>query len=180
MQLEVEMKFRLDGPTATRERLRSLGVELKEPHEQIDTYFQHPSRDFAKTDEAFRLRQIGEENFFTYKGPKLDAETKTRRELEVPLAPGGAAHDYQQLLAALGFRVGGVVRKQRRKGETRVGDRDVELAWDEVDGLGTFLELEIVTGEAERAQATAALRELAQTLELAHAERRSYLELLLS
>jgi adenylate cyclase class 2 len=180
MQLEVEMKFAVADPTSLRDVLQKLGVQLGAPIEQIDTYFQHPARDFAKTDEAFRLRQIGEANYFTYKGPKLDAQTKTRRELEVPLASGAIANDYQQLLLALGFQVGGVVRKRRRHGQAEVAGRTVDLAWDEVDGLGLFLELEIVADETEREAATEAIQQLAEQLHLTGAERRSYLELLLA
>ena len=44
-----------------------------------------PCRDFAQTDEALRIRTVGDTSFVTYKGPKLDATTKTRRELELPL-----------------------------------------------------------------------------------------------
>ena len=73
-----------------------------------DRYFAHPSRDFARTDEALRLRRIGEFNFITYKGPKLDATTKTRREIEIGLADGQqAATDAAELLAAIGFHHGG-------------------------------------------------------------------------
>jgi ABC-type sulfate transport system permease component len=42
-------------------------------------------------DEAFRLRRVGERNYMTYKGPKLDATTKSRPEEEVRLADGAAA-----------------------------------------------------------------------------------------
>jgi adenylate cyclase class 2 len=180
MQLEVELKFRVDDTAALLARLNELGISLHDAIEQIDTYFRHPARDFAVTDEAFRLRQIGDANFFTYKGPKLDAETKTRRELEVPLTPGAVAADYQQLLLALGFAVGGVVRKLRRRGECQVGGPSVEIAMDYVDGVGVFVELEIVADESERGAATAAIQTLAKDLRLAHAERRSYLELMLS
>jgi adenylate cyclase class 2 len=180
MQLEVEMKFTVADPAALLTRLELLGIQFDEPIEQIDTYFQHPARDFANTDEAFRLRQIGDENYFTYKGPKLDSETKTRRELEVPLVSGALASDYQQLVLALGFRVGGVVRKRRRHGQSSAQGRIVDLAWDEVDGLGVFLELEIVADEGERTAATAALKTLAQQLNLGQAERRSYLEMVLA
>jgi adenylate cyclase class 2 len=180
MQLEVEMKFRVDDPAATLARLTALGVELSAPLEQIDTYFQHPARDFTQTDEAFRLRQIGNGNYFTYKGPKLDAETKTRRELEVPLASGNvAADEYQELLFALGFPVGGVVHKQRSSGSCELAGKEVEIAWDEVSELGQFLELEMVVDDTERAAATAALKALAQELRLERAERRSYLEMVL-
>ena len=55
---------------------------------QIDCYYAHPVRDFAASDEALRLRQVGENNYITYKGPKLDTTTKTRREIEISLPDG--------------------------------------------------------------------------------------------
>src|SRR3954468_9713035 len=91
MHWEVEQKFRVDDPQAIRDRLIDLGVQFQESESQVDHYFRHPSRDFATTDEALRLRQIGEQNFITYKGPKIDAATKTRRELELPLSGGATA-----------------------------------------------------------------------------------------
>ena len=90
---EVEQKFPLKRLEETRERLISLGGEMAAAIEQIDGYYRHPARDFAKTDEALRIRRLGERNFVTYKGPKIDATTKTRREIELPLPSGitGAA-----------------------------------------------------------------------------------------
>ena len=62
-------------------------------------------RDFAQTDEALRIRQVSGANQITYKGPKIDEATKTRREIEIPLAPGtDLVTKYQELLEAIGFR----------------------------------------------------------------------------
>ena len=81
---------------------------------QSDRYFAHPSRDFARTDEALRIRTVGASSFVTYKGPKIDVTTKTRRELELPLDPGDAdGSQFAELLTALGFTPVAVVRKQR-------------------------------------------------------------------
>ena len=91
-------------------------MTLGEPIVQSDQYFAHPARDFAQTDEALRIRTVGDTSFVTYKGPKLDATSKTRRELELPLAasdPDGS--QFAELLAALGFTPVAIVRKQRRK-----------------------------------------------------------------
>jgi adenylate cyclase class 2 len=178
MQLEIEQKFRLDDPTAVAERLVRLGVVLQPPETQIDMYFVHPARDFRQTDEAFRLRQIGDENLLTYKGPKLDATTKTRHELEVPLLGGAIRAQYIELLAALGFHQAGEVRKTRRGAEIVRDGHTLHIAWDEVVGLGTYLELEIVADESKLASAKAALFALAAELNLITSERRSYLELI--
>ena len=81
MHIEVEQKFRAAHSPELLARLQRLGATIEEPIEQIDQYFAHPVRDFAQTDEALRIRRVGDLNFVTYKGPKLDSTTKTRREL---------------------------------------------------------------------------------------------------
>ena len=91
MRYEVEQKFPVADMRAIREGLAALGAEVAAPQEEVDLYFAHPVRDFAATDEALRLRQKGPQNRITYKGPKIDTTTKTRREIELPLAPDPAS-----------------------------------------------------------------------------------------
>jgi len=179
MHWEVEQKFRLSEVQSVEAKLTELGVRLADPIEQIDHYFNHPSRDFDQTDEALRLRQVGAENFITYKGPRIDATTKTRRELELPLPPGQEMTlKFVSLLTALGFRPVGTVRKRRRKGSIAFDGRDTEIALDEVGGLGSFLELEISADDSNLERAKQSLQSLAGRLGATNSERKSYLELL--
>lgn len=179
MALEVEMKFPIDDPAAVGARLAEAGIVLGEPVAQIDEYFQHPSRDFAATDEAFRLRRIADAAFVTYKGPKLDAQTKTREEIEVPLAPGSEPWEqFTAMLLHLGFLPAGTVVKERRTGRAFNHGREIEVAWDAIVLLGEFLELEVVAEADEADAARDAVQALAASLGLTHSERRSYLELL--
>ena len=123
---------------------------------------------------------MGDDNYITYKGAKLDSQTKTRREIEVPLGTGAAAAaDAAALLEALGFSRVAEVRKVRRHSTLRWQGRPLEMAIDEVEGLGDFVELEIVTGEADLAAARDVILAVADHLGLVDSERRSYLELLL-
>src|SRR3954462_7695005 len=102
MHFEVEQKFALDDSAAVEAKLAVLGAIEMEAVEQVDRYFNHPARDFGQTDEALRLRPVGELNFVPYKAPKLAATTKTRRELELPLNPGErGANEFAELLLAL-------------------------------------------------------------------------------
>ena len=178
---EVEQKFAVESFDAIEQQLRERGVQLSLPIAQADRYFAHPSRDFAVTDEALCIRQIGAENRITYKGPKLDKLTKTRREIELPLAEGVAhAEQYGELLIALGFSPRAIVRKQRRVGRFEHRSFAVEVALDEVDQVGTFVELEISAEDEALDLARAALLNLADDLGLMQVERRSYLEMLLA
>ena len=76
--LEVEIKAYCDNTSALRESLYSIGADYIETRDEQDIYFNHPSRDFGKTDEALRLRFINGKCKVTYKGPKVSSETKAR------------------------------------------------------------------------------------------------------
>jgi adenylate cyclase class 2 len=184
MHYEIEQKFRCNELHRVREQLIALGAELGETVEQSDCYYKHPVRDFAATDEAFRLRRVGGRNFMTYKGPKIDATTKSRREEEVRLADGDAAHrSCEAILHQLGFTPVATVAKRRETLELEFDGVAIEAALDEVEGVGSFVELEAsVDGDdaSIRDAAKRALAAVAAQLELNDSERRSYLELLLA
>jgi adenylate cyclase, class 2 len=180
MFYEVEQKYPAPDLTALEKRLRELGATVARPVGEVDLYFVHPVEDFAKTDEALRLRRKEEKNFITYKGPKIDATTKTRREIELPLPPGEETiGKWRELLEAVGFRPVAEVRKSRKKAKIVWQGRGVECSLDTVEGLGTYFELEVVTEESGLDAARAVIASLAEKLGLSGNERRSYLELLL-
>lgn len=169
---EVEIKAPVPDDTALAARLRTLGAErLGEVHQE-DTYFDHPVRDFAETDEALRLRASGDRAELTYKGPKLDEETKTRREMNVGVFdPSGAA----ELLEALGFEPVATVVKSRR----RFSFEGATITLDEVDGIGTFCEIEELAPADEADAAQERVLALVEELGLKNLTRKSYLEMLL-
>ena len=150
MSYEVELKFPVSDLAAFSQRLTDLAAPISPAHGEIDLYFAHPARDFAQTDEALRLRRKGDANCITYKGPKIDATTKTRREIELPLAPGpDSLASWTALLQAVGFRPVGEVRKSRREALIPWQGRQVNASLDEVAGVGTFVEFELVVEERE-------------------------------
>ena len=127
------------------------------------------------------MRRVGERNCITYKGPKIDAETKTRRELELPLGDGEAAREqYAELLLVLGFRPVATVRKLREPARLLWQGHQIEAALDTVEQLGLFVELETSADQASLPAAKAAVGALANQLGLCDGERHSYLELFLS
>src|SRR5262249_22098330 len=137
--LEIEQKFAGADFAALEAKLAAWGARPEAPQDEADHYFNAPDRDFAQTDEAFRLRRIGGGNRPTYKGPKRQASVKVRTELEVPLAPGDqAAADMARLLTHLGYRPVAVVRKRRRVYHLERGGFALTVCLDEVEGLGRF------------------------------------------
>ncbi len=181
MKYEVEQKFPVEQFELLRERLAQMNVAWRPVVQQVDTYFRHPVRDFATTDEALRVRRVGDSNCVTYKGPKVDAETKTRHEIEIPLGPGSQTHEGAcDILTALGFAVVAQVVKLRTVGELVWQGHHVELALDDVQHVGRFVELETQADEAALPVARQAIQQLARELGLEATERRSYLEMLLA
>jgi adenylate cyclase class 2 len=179
--LEVEMKFPVADFVSLERSLYELGAHDQPAIQQADHYFNAPDRDFAQTDEALRLRRIGERNYVTYKGPKRDKLTKTRTEIEVALAEGdAAATGFSQILEHLGYKAVLTVRKRRRVFHLEHQAFHVEFCLDMVEGLGAYAELEIVAEEARLEEAKGVLVRLAADLGLTASERRSYLELLLT
>jgi adenylate cyclase class 2 len=178
--LEVELKLVVDGFAAIEAALAARGIAVGPPRRHADHYFNAPDRDFARTDEAFRVRCIDEKNYVTYKGPKLDQKTKTRLEIEVPFADGEpAAADFRRMLTLLGYRPVAVVQKTRRVAEFERDGFEMQLTLDEVDGVGHYVELEVVAPEEKAEAAKATVRAFATKLGLSRSERRSYLQLLL-
>jgi adenylate cyclase, class 2 len=178
MLYEVEQKFPVADLPQLEKLLRELGAAVGAPQTETDLYFNHPCRDFRQTDEALRIRRKGEKNYVTYKGPKIDATTKTRREIDLPVLPGDEMTlNWQALLEALGFQPVAEVRKSRRKAKIRWQGREVEGSLDDVEEVGSYFELELIADAEGIESAKACLDSLAQHLGLHTSERRSYLEL---
>jgi adenylate cyclase class 2 len=180
VKYEVEQKFPVVDLAAFEAKLADLGATVCEPCSEIDHYYAHPARDFAATDEALRIRRTDRSSYLTYKGPKVDTTTKTRREIELGLwAQEAKVLTLESLLEALGFAPIAEVCKYRRKATVFWQGRQIEAALDEVVDVGTFVELELVAEEEEVESARACIASLAEALGLSQSERRSYLELLL-
>jgi adenylate cyclase class 2 len=151
---EVEVKVEADH-APVRERLRELGADAIGLVHQRDTYYDHPVRSFAESDEALRLRREsspgddppnGEAGpteepsaTLTYKGPLVDDVSKSREEVETDVADPESA---SAILRAVGFESTAVVEKERE----RYAVEGYLVALDAVSGLGTFVEIE-GTGE---------------------------------
>ena len=138
MARNIEIKARLETPAQTRKWVEELADGPPATLMQEDTFFNVPEGRFK-----LRLVGSGQGQLIFYRrrdqaGPKLS-------EYEiVPVAD--AARLGKVLGRALGVR--GVVRKRRAvymAGRTRIH-------LDEVEGLGSFIELEVVLREGEDAE----------------------------
>lgn len=175
MSIEVEMKFKLENLEDIEYFLIEHKAELLEVVNQRDHYFNHPSRDFSETDEALRIREESQTIHLTYKGPKIDSETKTRKEIEINL---GNAQKMAKVLELLGFIRTLIITKERKIYRFD----EILFCLDNVESLGYFLEVEMLIGDKKQLSATK--QKLFQVLEKVDIDykttiRKSYLELLL-
>jgi len=169
--LEVETKFISPGNERVEASLKGLGASLLSDEENEDVYFRHPGRDFGKTDEALRLRKKTAGAELTYKGPRMNVENaKAREEITLSIVDALSA---QRIVERLGFVEFMTITKRRRT----YAYEKILVAVDDVDGLGEFVELELITEEPIRASAL--IEELRGALGLKIVESRTYLELLM-
>lgn len=183
---EVEMKFRVVDVKTFEDRLRMFGGKLGQVVEEVDRFYQHPQRDFSVTDECLRVRRRKlpdgtEEKFLTYKGPKIDQETKTRREIEIRL---DSQEPWETMLELLGFHEKDIVRKFRRRSELLISNQLVEVVLDflpeleKSDGGGNFAELETIASESDWQEKRELIMNLSKDFGFSESIRASYLELL--
>lgn len=174
--IEVEIKFPLRD-AKIEGKLKKLGARLFESERQDDAYFLAPDRDFSRTDEALRLRLASGKKgaSITYKGPKIDAQSKTRKEIKVNVDDAESA---KEILLLLGYREAKKVVKDRKK--YRKGGFIISV--DKVHGLGNFIEIE---AHGKEKRDVPRLREgafkIAENLGLKRSDstRVSYLEMLI-
>jgi len=194
-EVEIKVPAELDG---VRDRLRAADAERVGARRQRDTYYDAPHREFAETDEALRVRRetplpagdaatesstgdaatadAATTAVITYKGPLVDAGSKTRIERETGVDDGEAMAG---VLDGLGFEPAATVEKRREfwsfEGFT--------VTLDAVSGLDEFVEIERAVDEdgdidAAREAAVDALGRLG--LDADDQVRTSYLGLLLA
>jgi adenylate cyclase class 2 len=133
---EVEVKFTISNPAAATSALAARNIILAEPIFQDDQAFAPVGWSFgdSKLGVTFlRLRTVDGRHWFTLKEPGANAQDCLEHETEVL----DRAQMHQAILR-MGYWATVRVAKFRRTG--RHGE--VSLCLDEVEGVGTFLELE--------------------------------------
>jgi len=172
--LEIELKAKVSSLEPVRKRLLERHATFCGRVHEHDIYYNAPHRDFSETDEALRVRYVEGDAVVTYKGAKIkDLGLKAREELNTAIESGEV---FEHILARLGFVKSAEVNKWREN--YRLDNTSIAL--DDVEHLGTFVEIEVLA-ETGTAQATTGIGRLAKELGVeGEPILQSYLELLLS
>lgn len=179
--MEIEVKIPVRDKEEVCRKLKENGFRQGITETETDTYFNSEQYDLKKRDKALRIRVTQDKKSgkcrteLNCKGPRLDKVSMSRKEIEISLED---SEKMSMILAELGFYPAGCTVKKQR---TFFYGGRVTAAVDQVEGLGIFLELEILEeGEEKR---TPCLREIEETMEKLgyqwkHTVRTSYLSML--
>lgn len=178
--IEVEVKLPIYRRSTTEKALREMGFSPLDLIRESDIYFTSDFHDFMVRDEALRIRSsenltLGTCSYaITYKGPKMDSVSMTRKELETGIEDPEIGRN---IFIALGYRELTPVNKLRQYYQLK----EIHACVDQVEKLGSFLELEILA-ENEEAR-PAALKKIETILDglgysLSETTRYSYLYML--
>ncbi|MBP7901462.1 MAG: class IV adenylate cyclase [Spirochaetes bacterium] len=170
MNYEIELKAYYDDENELRSKLKSIGAVFSDKLEEEDIYFSHPSRDFAETGEAFRLRKSGNKYCFTYKGPRQSGGIKIREEIEFSVGDYNAAY---AMVEKLSFIPRGRVKKIREM----LKYSDFTICLDDVEEVGKFIEIEKIG--SDKIVIEKEILSIAEKLGLTRFEKRSYLTMLM-
>ena len=142
MKKEIEVKARLKNIEALINKLSVLGVLLSEPVRQEDTIYTNlPDGEFADFKPGvnfLRIRKSGGKVLFTLKQSFVNELEGIEKELEI-----SNEKEMEDILSLLGYHQAVKVIKTRRKAKYK----DYEICLDEVEALGSFIEVEKLTDE---------------------------------
>lgn len=171
--IEVEVKAKINSFKEMEKKLEEIGATKSKHEFQEDIYFQSPIVDFSQSDEALRIRTTDNNIFITYKGPKLNQQSKTRKEVEMNIESAAKAKD---IFEEIGFKEARTVRKNRQY----YTFENFEISLDDVEGLSPYMEIEVSLEDGEDySKAQDKIFKLFEKLGITEGfERTSYMELL--
>jgi len=153
---EIEVKAKVNNQEALIEKLKSMGCALSEPVIQKDRIFIPQGMDAIPVVigiNVLRIREQDGKSILTLKQSVTNQLDCIEHELEI-----SDAQQMIEIFKLLGFHEVSQVSKKRRKGK----HQDLEICLDEVDKLGTFIEVEKL---AEAGDGAAIQKELFDFLE---------------
>ena len=138
---EVEVKAHVADLAAVKQKLASLGCELSEPVIQEDVVYLHKPltlKDVKRGIVSVRIRTQDGKNILTLKKQLENGLDKLEREIVFDDAEQAA-----DMLEILDMHAASRLKKTRQKYK----HQGMEICLDEVEGLGSFVEVEKIVDE---------------------------------
>lgn len=151
MKKEIEVKAKVSHFQDLKSKLEDIGCEFSQSTRQEDDVFENFDGDYTTfTSETNFLRirkEIKNEKtriLFTLKRPQKNELDCIEKEVEI-----SDAQEFEDALVLIGYHKAVSVYKNRSKTKYK----DMEICLDEVDELGSFIEVEKITeGESDDVQ----------------------------
>lgn len=178
---EIEIKLPVKFPEQILEKLLVMDFRKEATIRESDMYYNSEYHDVKKLGEALRIRKSRDLSTgqtraqINFKGKKIDRVSMSRQEYETEVENSECM---EQILMALGFMPVAGVQKTR----CYLKKDEMTVCLDQVDGLGDFLELEVITSdESMREMYLDKMEQLLKVLELSMEDtvRTSYLGMLM-
>lgn len=160
--IEEEVKLPVADMDGIKAKLLKMGFTESCFIQERDTYFDNAHGDIRANGEALRVREtkdmaaVGSRAQINFKGKKMDRQTMTRKELETGVEDGEIC---RSILQAIGYAP---AEPEVIKERTILKKDRITACLDDVCGLGTFLEVEILVERDEEKED--ALRQIERIL----------------
>jgi len=163
---EIEVKARLTKPDQTKKALAKLGIKFNKPDRQVDLIYSEIDWDFGQFTTGrniVRIRQQSGRTLLTLKRAMTNDQDSLEHELAI-----ADPQEMARILKLMGYQLRVKLKKYRQKARYK----NIEICLDEVDQLGSFIELErLADDHAEAAKIQTELFTFLKTLGIKDEER---------
>ena len=156
---EIELKFKVEDINGLLDKLGDMNCEISEVLSQNDTIYVSDLNHVESVEGSIWLRVRKENEKVELNLKKQSARIQESKEIEFEVSSYEKAN---QLLETLGYQKWVVVNKKRRYSKYL----NYNLCIDEVERLGSFLEIELLVDEEDKKDYISDLLEIAKTFEL--------------
>ncbi len=144
--MEIEVKVKVDNLEDAKKKLLNLGTKFEAPKKQIDDYYKLKGRE-KETQKSgsylLRIRRENNDSFFTMK--VLTGKQGIWEEYETKISN---PDDMKKILEKMGFVK--VISKIKTRERGTFGDFEINL--DRIEGLGDFVEFQLISDNGEVAK----------------------------
>lgn len=160
---EIELKFKVEDMNDLLDKLKNLGCEISKIFSQNDTIYVSDLNQVESVEGSIWLRVRKENEKVELNLKKQSAKIQESTEIEFEVSSYEKAN---QLLETLGYQKWVVVNKKRRYSKYL----NYNLCIDEVERLGTFLEIELLVDEEDKKDYIPNLLEVSKLFQLTESD----------
>lgn len=144
--MEIEVKVKIEDIEEVKKKLMEMGVVFSEPKQQIDDYYKQKGKETETQRQGSYIIRIRSENgkfFLTMK--ILTGKQGVWEEFETKISD---KEQMEKMLDKMGYVV--VISKVKERTQGKFNDFEINL--DKIEGLGNFVEFELITDDSKKAK----------------------------